>query len=209
MESELKNLIIKVRALYVKYGIKSMTMDDVARELGMSKKTLYQFVHNKDELVSHVCELINNERAGIFRKIHSKKLNAIQSLMYVNKLVSKILKEHNPGMEYDLKKYHPEVFFKVREKAHKAMYNSVLENLKQGKKEDLYRSNLDDELIAKLYVSRIDSITHNDLIMREEMVKPEFTNQLIEYHIRGIANDKGLIEYEYCKQNFNTETNNL
>ncbi len=207
MDKELKDLLITVRALYSKYGIKSMTMNDVARELGMSKKTLYQFVNNKDELVSKVCDLIEIEKDLIFQEIKNKKLNAIQSLMDVNKLVTKILKEHNPGIEYDLRKYHPKVYFKVKERNHKAMYNSVLENLKQGKKEGLYRSDMDEKLIATLYVSRINSIRDNELIMREEMQKPDFTNQLIEYHIRGVANDKGLKEFDNCMKILKTELN--
>jgi len=196
MENELKNLVIKVRALYVKYGIKSMTMDDVARELGMSKKTLYQFVQNKDELVSKVCELMDYERAKKFQKIYAEKLNAIQSLMEVNKIVSQELKEFNPSIEYDLRKYHPEVYFKIKEKNHKIMFNAVLDNLKKGKKEGLYRSDLDEDLIAKLYISRVDSIRDNEFILKEELQKPEFTRQLIEYHIRGVANENGINEFE-------------
>ncbi|MFC2096715.1 TetR/AcrR family transcriptional regulator [Bacteroidota bacterium] len=208
MNEELKKLLIKVRDLYTKYGIKSMTMDDVARELGMSKKTLYQYVQNKDELVLKVCELYDEEKNEIFREIVLKNLNAIESLMHVNKLVSKILKEYNPSVEYDLKKYHPEVYFQVKENNHSNMYNAVLQNLKNGKKEGLYRSELDEELIAKLYVSRINSLSDSDVIKPEDMKKPGFMQQLMEYHIRGIANENGIKELEKCKKSFINEIEN-
>lgn len=209
MENELKQIIIKVRDLYHKYGIKSMTMDDVSKELGISKKTLYQYVQNKDELVTKVCEVNQDEIDGYFEKIKSKNLNAIQSLMWVNKLILKLLKEHNHSIEYDLRKYHPEVFFKLRVEGSKRMFESVLSNIIQGKKEGLYRKNVDENIITKLYVSRIENLTGGDLITREDMMNPDFTFQIMEYHIRGIANEKGIIEYEQIKKKFDKENKNI
>lgn len=209
MENEFIEILRKVKELYNKYGIKSVTMDDVARELGMSKKTLYQYVQNKDELVEKVIDLYQEEHEGYFNKIKSKKLNAIQSLLWVNKLISKMMEDHNPSVEFDLRKYHPAVFHKIKEQSHEKMYNSVLNNIIQGKKEGLYRDNINEILIAKLYVLRIDTIMESEIITREEMMNPEVINQILEYHIRGIANEKGIREYEEYKEVLKNENNTI
>ncbi len=207
MEEELKQIVEKVRNLYKKYGIKSVTMDDVARELGISKKTLYQYVQNKDEMVEKVVELYELEHEEYFKKMQSKKLNAIQSLLWVNQLTLKMLKEHNPSMQYDLKKYHPEVFYKVSKRNQEKIYQSVLNNIKQGKDEGLYRENIDEEIIAKLYVLRIDSLTNLEIFKREEMMDAKFADQMLEYHIRGMASEKGIKEYIESKKSFINENN--
>ena len=208
METEFDDVLQTVKKLYNKFGIKSVTMDDVAKELGKSKKTLYQFVQNKDELVEKVFELLDKEHEIFFKNIESNNLNAIQSLLWVNKLVLKMFENYNPSIEYDLKKYHPEVFQKIKNRGHERMYNSVLNNIKQGKREGLYRKNINEEIIAKLYVLRIDSISETDLIPRKEMMSPEFVNQIMEYHIRGIANKKGIKEFENYKENINNNEEN-
>src|SRR3972149_2472914 len=196
MENELLEILKKVKALYIKYGIKSITMDDVARELGISKKTLYQYVQNKDELVEKVVDLHQAEQDVFFEKIKSKKLNAIQSLLWVNKLISKMMEDYNPSVEFDLKKYHSSVFRKIKERGQKKMFDSVLDNIIQGKKEGLYRSNINETLIAKMYVLRVEMMMESDVISRDEMRDPENISQILEYHIRGIASEKGIKEYE-------------
>jgi len=201
MENELKKIILKVRELFKKYGIKSMTMDDIAHELRISKKTLYKYVQNKEELVDKVVEHAQNEKGKYFMELSESGLNAIQILIKVNKIAQKMLEEYNSSLEYDLNKYHPEIYKKAKKRTHENMFNSVLANLKQGQNENLYRKEVNAELISKLYVLRIDSLMDNMIITREQLHNADTINQLLEYHIRGIANEKGIAEYEKYKDN--------
>ena len=93
MNSELENILEKVAALYMKYGVKSITMDDVARELGISKKTLYQYVENKNELVEKVVDYVLNKKDCEFKMISEKEMNAIEKLLEVNMHIIKTMKE--------------------------------------------------------------------------------------------------------------------
>jgi TetR/AcrR family transcriptional regulator, cholesterol catabolism regulator len=113
MNEELKNLLLKVGCLYKKYGIKSITMDDVSRELGISKKTLYQYVQDKNELVAQVIDLSIENQMTIFNSLFSKGLNAIDELFEVNKMVAEMIKHHNPSEDYDLRKYYPDQYQKM------------------------------------------------------------------------------------------------
>jgi len=80
------------------------------------------------------------------------------------------------------------------------MYDMILSNLQQGKKEGIYRQELDENIISKLYVARIDSIRESELITDEEKMHPDFLDQIMEYHIRGIANEKGIRQFEQIKK---------
>lgn len=195
-EKELK-ILKGARKLYKKYGIRSVTMDDVANHLGISKKTLYQFVKDKNELVKKVIEndlAIKNEG---FTAILDKNLNAIDELLEVNKYINKLFKEYQPGMEFDLKKYYPEYFLEVKERKRVRMYDAVSGNLKKGISEGLYRKDLDVDLLSKLHVFRCENLIEYDVFSRDELLSDHFVNEMFTYHIHGIANEKGL---KYLKQ---------
>lgn len=192
MNEELKNLLEKVKGLYLKYGIKSVTMDDVSRELGISKKTLYNYVQDKDELVRMVVDLQLESRECSFSNIYKDSLNAIEELLEVSKVINHMLKEVNPSTEYDLKKYYPEYHQKFIKMRREHSYERIKANIIKGKKEGLYRQDLNEELIAKEQVARIESIIDSEVVSLEEFTSPKYFKELFIYHLRGIANEKGI-----------------
>ena len=103
MNDELLNILQRVRSLYRKYGIRSVTMDDVSRELGISKKTLYQYVHDKDELVNKVVELELTSQQNHFIESCRENLNAIEEIAEIARCINYMLKEYSAVTEYDLK----------------------------------------------------------------------------------------------------------
>jgi AcrR family transcriptional regulator len=181
----------------MKYGIKSVTMDDVARELGISKKTLYQYVNDKNELVKKVVELDLNEKGEFFSKMCCPGLNAIEEIFEVHKMVQQMLKDYNPSTEYDLRKYYPELYTSIVKVRRERIFNNILSNLQKGKKEGLYRVELNDELIAKLQLSRVETAFDDKIFTQEELLSPKVFYELFVYHIRGIANEKGLTVLEH------------
>lgn len=191
MNKEFENILIKVSALYRKYGIKSVTMDDVAHELGMSKKTLYQYVSDKTELVQMVVEHI---RGCNFRAMKHKKgadLNAIEELIEVSQYVNSLMRDHSPSYEYDLRKYYPDIFSKLMSARRKLMYESMIANIRKGKKEGLYRSELDEKIISKLHLLRIENMQSSEIFAEEEKHSSKFFREIFVYHIHGLATDKG------------------
>lgn len=192
MNKELENILIKVGELYNKYGIKSVTMDDVARELGISKKTLYLHVENKNDLVSKVLDYWLNQKDQDFSEILSKKQNAIEELIEVGIYIIKAFRDFNPSTEYDLKKYYPEIHNKLHDVRKSRMLESTLNNIKKGKKEGLFREDLDDEIIAKFQTDRFLSMNSDDFYNQDDMFNPQYLLELFIYHIRGIANEKGI-----------------
>lgn len=200
MEQKIEHLLKKVAALYNRYGIRSVTMDDVAHELGISKKTLYHFVKDKNKLVERVMDYINKTRAELFMMDRPREMNAIEELFFVNRKVHQIVKDSNIVIEHDLKKYHPAVYEKGMAIKRERMYRSMLENLRKGKKEGLYRKELNEEIIAKTYLLRMDSVTTEEVISVSEFTSTTFINELYLYHIRGVASKKGI---EFLEKNLN------
>jgi AcrR family transcriptional regulator len=150
-------IIQQVKGLYQRYGIKSVTMDDVAGHLGISKKTLYEHFRDKQDLVEQVL-VVEHERTCDFKSaILSRSLNAIEEMFELYKLFNNVLKEHNPSMVYDIRKYYPALYTRVREIRRQSLLESVLANLEKGKREGLYRHELNVEIIAKLHVFRVES----------------------------------------------------
>ena len=192
MNKELENILEKVGELYNKYGIKSVTMDDVARELGMSKKTLYQYIENKNDLVSKVLDYHLFEKNCSFKEISEKNLNAIEELLEVGVQIIKSIKDYNASTEYDLKKYYPELFKKLHTVRKERMFESIIKNIQKGKKEGLFRDDLDEEIITKMQTSRFLNMSSDEFFDQDEIFKPKYILELFIYHIRGIANKKGI-----------------
>jgi AcrR family transcriptional regulator len=192
MNDELKTILDKVSVLYRRYGIKSITMDDVSRELGISKKTLYQYVADKTDLVNKILELEMSSRSCEFENILGCDKNAIEELIDVHRFVYKKLKEINPSAEYDLRKYYPDLFHKFQEDRQQKMYANILSNLKKGKEQGLYRADLNEDIITKLIVMRSELSGGIDAYAIHEITSPEFFTEVMIYHIRGIANEKGI-----------------
>ena len=187
------NLIIeKTRDLYYKYGIKSITMDDVAHEMGISKKTLYKTVKNKTELVEKVIDYEIEKRTGEFNELVKSKLNAIEELFEVKRQINNVLEKHNPSMHYDLRKYYPDIFKRLHDSKQDRMLKSLIKNLEKGKKEGLYRKEIDNEIIAKVQVARAENVTESTCVPVRDYVSSKFFSELFIYHIRGIANSRGI-----------------
>jgi AcrR family transcriptional regulator len=196
MNDELVTILKKVRQLYRKYGIRSVTMDDVSHELGISKKTLYQYVQDKDELVHKVVELEITDRQDRMNISCSDNKNAIEQLLEIARCISTMLKDYSAASEYDLKKYYPDLYIKVRDLRRTHVFRFIFDNLKKGIEEGLYREEIQLDTISRLNVALIDNMVDSEVISIPEFMAPQFFNEFFIYHIRGIVNAKGLNFFE-------------
>lgn len=191
MEDKKREIVEKTRMLYNQYGIRSVTMDDVVKELGISKKTLYQYFEDKSTLVSEVLDCDKNIRMQEFTTVRAGISSAIEEMLQFYSLQQKMIKEHNPSFIYDLKKYYPKIHIDFMEKKRKVIYESVVDNLKRGKKEGLYRIDLDEEIVARLNLMRIEALINTGIFSNDEMMMPHFFKEMFKYHMYGIVNDNG------------------
>lgn len=167
-------------------------MDDVARELKISKKTLYLFVKDKNDLVSKALLSHCKSEVGITCEIISKNFNAIDELIEISKYVSSQLKQVHPSIHYDLEKYYPDAWriFTTHKMEH--IYSCVAQNLGKGIKQGLYRTNINIPIIAKIYISRIDAVFDAQIFPQDKFKMIDVYSEMLRYHIRGIASEKGI-----------------
>ncbi len=191
MNEKRLEIIEKVSELYDKYGIRSVTMDDVVHEMGISKKTLYQYFSDKTELVSAVMDSAYEKRKNNMVNALEGKENAVVEMLAYYGLQMRMIKDHKPTVIYDLRKYYPEIYAKVTERKRNHIYESVHLNLKWGKQEKLYRDNINEEIIARLNLMRVEAIMTSGIFSHEEIMAPEFFKEIFTYHMYGIVNDNG------------------
>lgn len=190
-EKELK-LLENATGVFMRYGIKSVNMDDMARHLSMSKKTLYQYVKDKEDLVNKVISLfIHNENTQV-NGIHEKQYDAIEESLEIMKWVTGLLQNIHPSVVYDLQKYHPESAKRMQKEQEQTVYGSVLSNLKKGQKEGLYRKDFNAEIIASLYTARLDIVFYQAVFPLEQGKLGDVYKEIFKYHIHGIASSLGL-----------------
>ncbi len=190
------HILEQVARLYRRYGIKSVTMDDIAARLRISKKTIYEFFHDKEDLVWQVLLYEHDRRCDAIQAVVGQGLDAIAELLGIYQCIGKFLQDNNPSMEYDVRKYYPDIFQQIRERRRDRMYQSLLANLEKGIGEGLYRSGMDPGIIARLYISRIEHITESDLFSPEELVSGSLFREVLVYHFYGILSREGRSRFE-------------
>jgi TetR/AcrR family transcriptional regulator, cholesterol catabolism regulator len=145
----------KAHALFMQYGLRSVSMDDIAKDLGVSKKTIYQFYADKDALVDEVMTAVFENDKVCCNANKEKSENAVHELFLAIDFIVAMFKEMNPSVLYDLQKFHPVSFERFVVHKDNFLYNLVLTNIKTGIKEELYRANLNAEIIASYRVESI------------------------------------------------------
>ncbi len=152
-------IISKAVDLYHQYGIKSVSMDDIARETGMSKKTLYQYVSNKNELVKCVVDYHIDLITDLLSIFYKDDHNAIEQHQLLSKTVMERFPRYNPSMLYDLRKYYPSFLKKLKEHKLKESYRANFSNLEKGKNEGFYMGSLSHACVEK--VARSEEVTRS------------------------------------------------
>lgn len=195
MDTNNTEFLKTVLGLYSKYGIKSVTMDDVSRELGISKKTLYTYVSDKNELVEKVIDFQCKERMHWMKSLNLDKLPALQEVVQVSKMINKMISEFSPSFQYDLSKYYIAIHRKMVSLNRESMAQSMLQNLKKGKAEGYYRSEINEEIIVKMHIANVENLAGIDFYNSQEISPEEVQRELFAYHMHAILNPKGLKEY--------------
>ncbi len=195
MDDKMAQILKATSVLFRKYGIRSISMDDIAHEMGMSKKTLYQYVENKNDLVEKMLtHFVTSSNACVTENPANR--NAIDILLEVSVKVSQEIKEMNPAIAFDLEKFYPALYRTFVNAKRDHVYRKIKENLEQGVSEGIYRGDLDADLVAKLYVQKLIDLHDPEFLSSVDFTFEKVFQVMFDNHIRGIANAVGLTYYE-------------
>ena len=202
MDAKGKQILDQTAKVFWRFGIKSLTMDDVATKLGISKKTLYQYVSDKNDLVDKILKHLSYCYKCDIDLVRAKQQNAIDELYAITTTVSGQMAGIHPSVHFDLEKYHPEAFNSMLKGKRKEIFECMTENMKKGIKDGLYREDLNIAMIATIYIARFDMVFDGELFPPDRFSMQELHWEIFRYHVRGIASKKGL---DYLEKKMNKD----
>ena len=186
-----EKIIHKSAELFLNLGFKSVTMDDIAQEMGISKKTIYVHFSNKTKLVEAVTfELFDTICNGI-DCICEKTPNPIEELYSIKMFVMQHLKNEKTSPQYQLKKYYPQIHNQLKFKQFEKMHSSVQESLQQGVDTGVFRDSIDVGFISRMYFTGMTGIKDNMFFPPEDYTMDYLMESYLEYHLRAIVTEKG------------------
>jgi len=191
-----ERILEKAGGMFLNIGFKSVTMDDIATELGMSKKTLYKYYSNKASLVSASVEAVHNKIEEMMQFVKKQKYNAVAEEFAIKAIFKEMLKNAKESPMYQLKKYYPETHEQLMQREKELFRECNLDNLQKGVAQGLYRENIDIERVMDFYFILIFGVYDNEVLKNTMPALLEIEYKALEYHIRAIATRKGVEELE-------------
>ncbi|MGJ5641723.1 TetR/AcrR family transcriptional regulator [Formosa sp. S-31] len=185
-------IIEKSTELFSNLGFKSVTMDDIAQEMGISKKTIYQYFETKTKLVEATAKFKFQCVNQSLDAICVLDKNPIDEIFKMKEFVTDFLSTEKSSSQFQLKKYYPLIYDNLMQKQFNAMQHMVTENLSRGIKSGLYRDNIDIDFISRLHFSSMGIFKDNDMFPPQLFSYKYLLDNYIDYHLRGICTPKGI-----------------
>jgi len=200
---EIKEHIIQQSlSLFLKKGVKQVNMAEVANNLGISKKTLYVHFDNKQDLVHHCFQRHNDLVSEMINTLAAQFENAIDELFAIDESCSLVMKQTNPYLLGELKRYYPNTWALIEQLKQKVLFDIMKNNLNNGVEQGIYRKDIDVNIIAKLMISRIDVLVNDEIFPLTQYDFRKLLTEIRIYHLRGISTLKGI---NYLEQKINEE----
>jgi TetR/AcrR family transcriptional regulator, cholesterol catabolism regulator len=177
--------------LFYRNGIKSITMDDIASALGISKKTIYQFYPDKDTIVSALTDMELSEQYRQMDEMRNSSVNAIDEIFKVMSCITGTFSRITPNLFYDMQKYHPMSWMRFHEYKEKKMMLFVEENLRAGIKQDLYRKDINIKLMAKFRIEEVTMVFNPAIFPPDKYAIKDVQVTLLDHFVHGITTLKG------------------
>ncbi len=205
MDETLKKILLQAFILFTKYGIRNVSMDDIAAHLGVSKKTLYQHIDNKAELIHKAVAMHLSNECEVTNELFGSATNAIEEMLSIADHVCRQLSMMHPSAIFELKKYYPESWELLENHRSQHIYGSIIQNITKGIKQGLYRSDLKPELIARFYIAKSRILVGDDYFSKTDYRPAEIMLEMMQYHIYGIATPEGVAYFQKNVEKIKTQ----
>jgi AcrR family transcriptional regulator len=202
-------ILFKARDLMTRHGVKHVTMDDLASQLGISKKTIYQFYKDKEAVVMAVVNLELEEQSLKCQKSQDNAENAVHEMFMLLEDIQHMFKNMNPMTMNELAKYFPEAFARIQNHKDEFMHRIIKTNLIKGIEQGVYRNEIDPEILS-IYRLETSFVPFNtQLYPFSKFDVGKVTLQIIENFIYGVMSIKGIeLMEKYKKQHSEAANNN-
>jgi AcrR family transcriptional regulator len=200
-EKDIKDRILKgAEELFLKYSVRSVSMDDIARHLSISKKTIYQYFADKDEIVTMVAVHHMEKNRIQFDSYKSEAKDAIDEMVRISICLKSDFQKMNPALLFDMHKYHSKAWNVWMEHKQHHVRDSIVRNLKQGIEEGFYRPEINVDIVANARLELIQFAFDDRIYPPSQFSLTDVHIQLFEHFIYGLLTDKGRKVYEKYKK---------
>ncbi|GGW28897.1 TetR/AcrR family transcriptional regulator [Arenibacter certesii] len=188
----MKELILdKATELFLNLGVKSVTMDDLANEVGISKKTIYTHYENKTKLVQECTTRLFDKISEGINTICALGKNPIEELYDIKKYIIIYIKDEKSSSQYQLQKYYPKIAHHLRTKQNALMQKCTFNNIKRGLELGIYREDINIEFVSRIYISGMTNIQDPKMFPTNLFPMDRLQSYFLEYYLRGIVTPKG------------------
>jgi len=196
--------------LFMQFGLRSVSMDDIASSLGMSKKTIYHYYADKDELVLAVISAKLSENQLLCEQDQQAAISAIHEIFLAMDMVIELFSSMNPSVLYDMQKFHPKAFLKFQQHKNDFLYNSIRKNMDRGILEGLYREDINLDILARFRLESIMIPFNPDFHAKIKNNLAQIEEELILHFLYGLASPKGyklIVKYQQARINKSNDGN--
>lgn len=191
-----EELLANISELFLKYGLRSTSMDDICSHLKISKKTLYQFFSNKDDVVEQTMLYRREYQQTKHNQQEWQQFNAVEMMWRIRQHIIKDFSSRMPTNLFDLKKYHPEVYERLNQENSIFIHKFLMNILEKGIKEEFFRPNIDQEVEIYLFVKQMSILGEPEMISEIRYPYERIVTTLVDNFIRSIATPAGIAELE-------------
>ncbi len=186
--------------LFMRYGIKTITMDEISRHLSISKKTIYQFYADKDELVMAVTQNELSKQKTHWNNLNIESKDVIEFFVRASECMKNDMKRINPTLLFDLKKYHPQAWASFQEHKKLHIVQHIKETLELGMNQGYFRQDLKVEILALMRMEQIFMVFNPDIFSMEQFDIRDTSEHLLEHFMYGVSTLKGHKRMDELKQ---------
>jgi AcrR family transcriptional regulator len=198
-----KQILKGAEELFFRYGLKSITMDDIAKHLGMSKRTIYENFPTKDSIVSALLDNHREKSISDHELIHKESKNAIEEQFMSMRMFKDMADVMNPRLLFELKKFHPKVWSEFQDLKQEVIQQFIIGNLKRGIKQGIYRKEIDVEILSRLRIEQIEIAWNPELFPPSQFDIFKVNMAFLDHFLYGVVNLKGHEMVEKYKKSKN------
>jgi TetR/AcrR family transcriptional regulator, cholesterol catabolism regulator len=190
-QEQLGKILAKASELFLTIGIRSVTLDEIARELGISKKTIYAHFENKGQLVYQCVQSDINHKQRAVEEILAKECSSIEEMLFIGRQVIQDLSAFSINIALDLAKFYPESWQLVEQHKRDFVFQVIINNIRKGKQEALYRESINEESTTWLYMAFMDSLLTPHSALRTGLSASELYREHLLHHMYSLCTEKG------------------
>jgi AcrR family transcriptional regulator len=190
-----ERILAEAERLFWKYGVRSVTMEDIAKQLGISKKTIYQHFSDKEQILYQVIGEKMGKNQSEMACMTIDGSNPVEEMLQVLVMMQQHADHANPNLLMDIKRYYPQAFTLFKQYKEEFVLQSILENIQKGIAQGLYRDDINPTILARLRVEQIELAFNSDLFPSDKYTMHDIQHELIHHFVRGMLTERGFVVY--------------